>query len=86
MSRNKFEDFNRLANNNMTNKGNLSEVLKAYLVLAQSMGKEEIAYESISELPPSQALNNPDPRVDIIISACGQNLENLKANSVSMVR
>lgn len=76
--RQSFENCNRLANNNLNNKGNLSEFLKGYLILAQAMGKDEIAYEGIAELPPSHAFNNPDPRVDIVISACEQNLVNVK--------
>ena len=76
--RQSFENCNRLANNNLNNKGNLSEFLKGYLILAQQMGKENIAYEGILELPPSSAFNNPDPRVDIIIDACEQNLVNVQ--------
>lgn len=77
--RQSFEICNRLANNNLNNKGNLSQFLKSYLILAQQMGKENIAYEGIMELPPSSAFNNPDARVDVIISACEQNLINVQS-------
>lgn len=73
MNRIIFENCNKLANNNLNNKGNLSEFLKSYIELASNMGMQNIAYESIIELPPSQAFNNPDPRLDVIISMCEQN-------------
>lgn len=84
MSRQMFETCNAFANNNLLNKGNLSEFLKSYLSLAQSLDKSEIAYEEVSQLPPSDSLNNPDPRVDIIVSMCGESL--VKEEKVSMVR
>lgn len=80
MNRQKFEDCNRFANNNLNNKGNLSEFLKGYLVLAQAMGKDEIAYEAICELPPAAAFDNPDQRVDIVVSMCEETLINNKQN------
>lgn len=86
MNRQDFENCNRLANNNLNNKGNLSEFLKSFLIFSQSMGKEQDAYSWITELPPSHAFNNPDPRVDVIISACEQSLVDVKQNTVEMTR
>ena len=86
MSRQNFENCNRLANNNLNNKGNLSEFLKSYLVLAEAMGKENIAYEAVTELPPSQSFDVPDPRIDVVVSLCEESLENIKENAVSMNR
>ncbi len=80
MGKQKFEDCNRFANNNLNNKGNLSEFLKGYLILAQAMGKEEIAYEAVIELPPSAAFDNPDPRVDVVVSMCEQTMINNRQN------
>jgi hypothetical protein len=85
MNKEYFENCNKLANNNLNNKGNLSEFLKSYLVLAQSLGLEQIASAAIVELPPSTSFNNPDPRVDVVVSLCEQSLSNVKEN-VSMVR
>jgi len=82
MSKKTFEVCSGIANNNLNNKGNLSEFLKAYLNLAKEMGKEEIAYEAISEIPPSEALVNKDPKVDIIVSMCEQSLMNVRQNIV----
>ncbi|MBE6149956.1 MAG: hypothetical protein E7170_04470 [Firmicutes bacterium] len=88
MSKQIFEDCNDLANNGLNNKGkgNLSKFLLGYLKLSQSMGKEDIAYEAIAELPPSAALVNPDPRVDIVVSMCEEELTKTQQQTVSMVR
>lgn len=85
MSVQKFEECNRLANINLNNKGQLSEFLKSYLSLSQELGKEQIAYEGIVELPPSNTLNNPDPSIDVIVSVCEQSLSNMKnTDTISM--
>lgn len=85
MSVQKFEECNRLANINLNNKGQLSEFLKGYLSLSQELGKEQIAYEGIVELPPSNALNNPDPSIDVIISVCEQSLSNIRSDKVDTI-
>ena len=66
MSKGLFEEFNKQANYNLGVKGNLSNVVIAYTNLAKSMGKEDVAIEMIASLPPAEALNNKDFRIDEI--------------------
>jgi len=82
--RQKFDFCNKVANNNLNNPGNLSEFLKGYLTLSIAMGKEEIANQAISELPPASSFNNPDPNVDKLIIVCEQNL--MQQNIAGMTR
>lgn len=68
MTKELFENFNEQANYNFGIKGNLSKVVVSYMALAKSMGKEDVAIQMISELPPAEKLNNPDMRLDEIKS------------------
>lgn len=74
MNRELFKQFNDQANYNLGVKGNLSQVLVAGLNLAKGMGKEKIAVEKISSLPPAEALNNKDPRLDSLVSMYTQDM------------
>ena len=60
------------------NESKLSDFLIEYLSLAEKMGKTEIAYEAVAGIPPSEALNSKDSRVDLITSMCEQSLLNSK--------
>ena len=64
MTKELFEKFNEQANYNLGARGNMSMMLVSALEWAKSMGKEEVASRLISNLPPSDALVHPDPRVD----------------------
>ena len=64
MTKELFEQFNEQANYNLGVRGNISKVVVAYNDLAKGMGKEDVAINMISALPPSNALVHPDPRVD----------------------
>lgn len=83
MSRQKFEECNRLANINLNNGGQLLEFSKAYILLGQRMGKEQVALEAISELPPENSLNNKVVGLDAIVSMCEETLSNMKSVEIS---
>jgi len=68
MTKELFEKFNEQANYNLGVRGNISKVVVAYNDLAKGMGKEDVAINMISSLPPASSLNNPDYRLDEIKS------------------
>ena len=74
--RKSFENCNKIANNNLNNKGNLSEFLVSYIDFADKMGMGIEGRELVSEIPFANVLNNPDYRVDVIINKCEQSLSN----------
>lgn len=79
-----FEKFNEQANYNLGVRGNLSEVVVAYTALAKGMGKEDVAIDMISSLPPASSLNNPDMRLDEIKAIYAPEMVN--EQSMNMVR
>ena len=86
MSKELFKDCSGIANNNLINKGkgNLREFIKTYLSLAKKLGKESIAFEAISNLPPQSSLNNPAV-IDDIVEFCSNNKtqENIVSNTLT---
>ena len=72
MNRELFSDFNKKANFNLNMRSNFADVIEAIVSLATKLGKEQVVIEGISELPPSQALENHDAKIDAIIGLCEQ--------------
>ena len=79
-----FDQFNEQANYNLGVRGNISKVVVAYADLAKGMGKEDVAIDMISSLPPASALNNPDYRLDQIKAIYAPEMVN--EQSINMTR
>ena len=80
-----FENYNEKVNSNYHAKGgHISEVVVAYTALAKGMGKEDIAVDMVSKLPPSSSLNNPDYRLDGVIAVYAPEMVN--EQSINMTR